>query len=124
MDIEQIKQQIDCRQLVEEDLGEPKHRGNKAWQWRCPVHHEQKGYSLAVWANGWRCFGACQIGGDAIAWLQHSRGLSFVAACQLLSVPNENQPSAQRKHRATLQRPASSATDMAQPPSEEWQAGV
>lgn len=32
----------------------------------CPFHHEKKGKSFSVKGRMWRCFGACQTGGDVI----------------------------------------------------------
>ena len=82
--LQNLKTRCDLRLIVEADLGPAHCRGGKALLWRCPFHSEHKGYSLAVWANGWRCFGACCAGGDALDWLQRYRGLSFAEACEYL----------------------------------------
>ncbi len=84
IDLQRLKDSVDLRLLVEADLGSPPSRGSKAWTWRCPFHAEQRGHSLAVWRDGWRCFGACATGGDAISWLQHYRKLDFKNALRAL----------------------------------------
>jgi DNA primase len=85
-----LKAQVDVRQLVEDDLGPSACRGGAARLWRCPFHKEQHGYSLAVWVDGWRCFGACQTSGDALDWLQRYRGLTFPEACEYLEVAHSS----------------------------------
>ena len=85
IDVDRIKTNIDCRDLIERDLGKPKYRNNKYSQYKCPLHNEEKGYSLAVYADYWHCFGKCGRGGDAISWLQEYHGLSFQEACERLT---------------------------------------
>jgi DNA primase len=121
VDTTHLKTRVDCRQLVEADLGQPPRRGSRAWNWRCPFHHERKGFSLAVWVDGWRCFGACQTGGDAIDWLQRYRGLDFAAACRELDAPETGCPAQPRHNLAPpVLRPEPPLT-IAQPPPDEWQ---
>ncbi len=83
-DVKALSQGHDLRVIVADDLGAPRYRTREAHLWRCPFHSEQKGYSLAVWRDGWRCFGACQTGGDIISWVQKRQGLSFTEACTAL----------------------------------------
>lgn len=114
-DIQALKTRCDVRLLVEADLGPARSRGGKALLWRCPFHHEHKGCSLAVWENGWRCFGACGVSGDALDWLQKYRGLSFEEACAYLGA-EKNHPSATCRVRR-----GRSPIPEAQPPAEAWQ---
>lgn len=83
-DTRTLKAQVDLRRIVELDLGPAPLRGGQALLWKCPFHHEKKGYSLAVWRDGYRCFGACQIAGDVFDWLQRYRSLDFGQAVQVL----------------------------------------
>ncbi len=83
-DIQQIKENYDLRRIVEQDLGQPPIRSGRASLYKCPFHHEQKGYSFAVWADGYRCFGACHTHGDALDWLMHYRQLTFNEALAVL----------------------------------------
>lgn len=84
VDTKGLKARHDLRRIVEQDLGPAPARSSRACLWKCPFHGEHKGYSLAVWANGYRCFGKCQMSGDAIDWLQRYRRVSFAEAVQIL----------------------------------------
>jgi hypothetical protein len=86
-DTQRLKESCDLRHLVEQDLGPAPLRGGRAFLWKCPFHNERKGFSLAVWADGYRCFGACDAGGDAFDWLMNYRRLSFVEALRVLGEP-------------------------------------
>ena len=114
-DTEQLKASCDLRRLVEQDLGEPLARGGRAYLWKCPFHHERRGLSFAVWADGYYCFGKCDRGGDALDWLQRYRKLSFADAVRLLGEPFE--PSA--PNRISRQRSAVEAGSA--PPDAAWQ---
>lgn len=83
VDVGALKGRLDCRDVVARDLGEPVSRGS-AWMWKCPLHYESKGASLAVWENGWRCFGKCQKGGDVVSWVEAYRGVAFREAVEVL----------------------------------------
>src|SRR5690606_19354238 len=89
-------------------------RGGGALLWRCPFHHERKGYSLAVWADGFHCFGKCQVSGDVFDWLQRYRGLSFQAALEALGA----------MPRSASRLPANHPTPPAEPPPGEWQVAA
>ena len=81
----QSNESIDCRAVVERDLGPPKHATGSYSLYKCPFHHERKGYSLVVYATYWRCFGKCGEGGDVIAWVMRYHDLGFQAACERLA---------------------------------------
>lgn len=112
-DIQGLKEHCDLRRLVEQDLGPAPLRGGRAHLWKCPFHLEQKGFSLAVWANGYRCFGACDTSGDALDWLIRYRSLSFLEAVRVLGQRPDEVCFIERKHRC----PKSPA----EPPEWEWQ---
>ncbi len=84
MDTRILKERFDLRRIVEQDLGPAPVRGGQALLWRCPFHHERRGYSLVVWPNVYRCFGACQVSGDVFDWLKRYRNLDFLEAVRLL----------------------------------------
>lgn len=95
IDIERIKGLIDCRDVVEHDLGQPHSRHARYSTYKCPFHNETKGFSLVVYEDHWQCFGKCGQGGDAIAWLRQYHNLSFTDACQRLvngDLPRLQQP--------------------------------
>jgi DNA primase len=117
-DLHDLKAKYDLRLIVEADLGPARCRGGKALLWRCPFHNEHKGYSLVVWANGWRCFGACGAHGDILDWLQRYRGLTFEEACHFLGAAD---PGGRFIYRVRSERPK---IPEAQPPADEWQAAA
>ena len=91
-DIQRLKEQHDLRRIVEQDLGPAPVRGGRAHLWRCPFHNERRGHSLAVWADGYRCFGACDTSGDAIDWLMNYRHLRFAEALAALGTAMPTMP--------------------------------
>ncbi|MBZ0298740.1 MAG: toprim domain-containing protein [Anaerolineae bacterium] len=110
-DTRRIKENYDLRRIVEQDLGQPPVRSGRASLYKCPFHNEQKGYSLAVWTDGYRCFGRCDTSGDLFDWLMTYRRLSFPEALAVLGeYPDE--------HR--LPRPQIE-TITSEPPPEDWQ---
>ena len=111
MDTRRLKENCDLRRLVEQDLGPAPLRSGRAHLWKCPFHNEQKGFSLAVWADGYRCFGACDTSGDAIDWLMNYRRLSFPEAASILGERIENKP---RIEHQCLKSPS-------EPPEWSWQ---
>ena len=84
VDTKALQARHDLRVLVEQDLGPAPVRSRKASLWKCPFHGERKGHSLVVWADGYRCFGKCQVAGDVLDWLQRYRGLEFREAVRVL----------------------------------------
>jgi hypothetical protein len=69
------------------------------------------GYSLAVWTDGYRCFGACDTSGDLFDWLMNYRQISFTEALEQLGTTPPN-PAIQKKSHSLPQ---------GEPPSANWQ---
>src|SRR5215475_108442 len=115
IDIDALKRNVDCRQIVERDLGTPKYRTHDYSTFRCPFHHEQKGYSLVVYATHWRCYGKCGVGGDVIGWLVRYHQMSFREACEHLA--GGNLPHTVEKLPLVKHRPE----PYSEPPDERWQ---
>jgi DNA primase len=109
-----LKEHYDLRRIVELDLGPAPVRSARASLWKCPFHGERKGFSLAVWANGYCCFGKCQIRGDVFDWLQRYRHLDFREAVEALG---------QVRGSAQL-APAARPAPVAEPPPADWQAAA
>ena len=114
IDVQAIKQAIDCREVIERDLGPPKHATANYSLYRCPFHHERKGFSLVVYATQWHCFGKCGEGGDVIAWMMRYHDLGFQDACEQLAHGDIPRTSV-RLHQAPIPEPIS------EPPNEAWQ---
>lgn len=111
-DTRALKQRHDLRVIVEQDLGPPPVRSGRTCSWKCPFHHERRGYSLVVWADGYRCFGKCQESGDLFDWLQRYRKVSFADALAVLGGMPQYEPE------ITVVRP----TPPVDPPAGDWQA--
>lgn len=110
MDIRDLKQRTDCREILIADLGAPARKSGEAWQWRCVFHPDGKTPSLTAWPDGWKCFG-CGKHGDAIGWLQERRGMTFREAIQTLGGEVQAPPRAPtRTH----------APDLREPPPVAW----
>lgn len=125
-DVSSLKAQIDCRDLIERDLGKAKYRSPNRSSYKCPLHNEQKGFSLVVYADHWHCMGKCGRGGDAISWLQEYHRLSFQEACErlarlaLIVETGQPAPSLKEEARTSFHPPEQSAN----PPDENWQAAA
>jgi DNA primase len=115
IDVDVLKHNLDCRMLVERDLGKPKYRTHDYCSFKCPFHHERKGYSLVVYADYWRCFGKCGSGGDVIEWVQRYHELSFQQACEHLASGDLPYRAEYVLHSEPEPVPRS------EPPEEKWQ---
>ena len=109
----QLKANYDLRDVIAQDLGPPPVRSGRAALYKCPFHNERKGYSFAVWSDGYRCFGKCDTSGDVFDWLVTYRRLTFAEALHLLDAPSVS--------RQCNVRPASPEPTIARPPDDEWQ---
>jgi DNA primase len=83
-EIERLKKEITIERLVTGFGVELKRQGKDLFG-RCPFH-DDKTPSLSVTpeTNLWHCLGACNSGGDVIAWVMKTRGVSFRHAVELL----------------------------------------
>ena len=78
-DVKMLKHSVTMRQLAE-------YHGIKVSRdgfCICPFHAEKTG-SMKIYprSKGWHCFGACQEGGDIIAFEMKYSGLEFEDACR------------------------------------------
>jgi len=81
-DAARIKEAVDCRDWVAATLGEPEYKNGDHWKWTCPFHGDTDP-SLAVYQNGFYCFG-CDAKGDVIDWVMEFQNLDFKAATQVI----------------------------------------
>jgi DNA primase catalytic core len=83
-EIERLKTGVSLARLVESSGVALEKRGADLVG-RCPFHDDRTP-SLVVTPekNLWRCFGACDAGGDPIAWVMRREGVSFRHAVELL----------------------------------------
>jgi DNA primase len=96
-EIERLKAEVSLVRLVEASGVRLEKRGADHVG-RCPFH-DDKTPSLVVTPgkNLWRCFGACDAGGDVIAWVMKREGVSFRHAVELLKGDYAPDPQASLK---------------------------
>jgi DNA primase len=83
--IEEVKLRADLVEAVRERIPELRKRG-RLWEACCPFHEERTPSFKVDGAKGtWRCYGACQDGGDVISFVQRSQNLAFADALELLA---------------------------------------
>lgn len=83
--IEDVKLRADLVETVRERLPELRKRG-RLWEACCPFHEEKTPSFKVDPAKGtWRCYGACQDGGDVISFVQRDQNLEFRDALELLA---------------------------------------
>src|SRR5262249_18521045 len=83
-EIERLKREISVERLAESRGVKLKRHGADLIG-LCPFHDDHEP-SLVITPskNLWNCLGACRCGGDVIAWVMHSEGVSFRQAVELL----------------------------------------
>jgi len=118
-DIQRINENTDLRRVAETILGRPISRGQQAYNFRCPMHGEKHGASLAVYRDGWTCFGACGRGGDAVAFVQSVLHVTRDDACRYLGGEE-----IKHKMRISPSKLAKPLPTLAHPPTPEWQSAA
>lgn len=84
-------QNIDLKQLIENETGHRFTRDNKIC---CPFHSE-KSPSFSIRFNSdknkwqWKCFGGCNTSGDAIDFIMQHKGIDYKAAREYLGMENK-----------------------------------
>jgi DNA primase len=84
--IEEIKSKIDIVDLVSEAGVKLRHAG-KNYTGFCPFHDNKRSPAFVVWPESgtWRCFGACNEGGDIFKFVMKREGLDFKEALRKLA---------------------------------------
>lgn len=118
-DLDQIKRDIgDLRPFLTNLLGlKAKGLASKAWNYPCPLHHEQRGESFAIYEDGWKCFGACDAGGDVLAFLQRYWNCDLKEVCKRLNAKETLVP----RMALTGSKPKPQPEPYPDPPSPAWQ---
>ncbi len=84
--IDEIKSKIDIVDLVSEAGVKLRHAG-KNYTGFCPFHDNKHTPAFVVWpeTGTWRCFGACNEGGDIFKFVMKKEGIDFKEALQKLA---------------------------------------
>lgn len=101
-------QQLNCKEIIARELGQPLKDRGKRWAWACPLHGGQKPNFTAD-ETGWHCWSDCNEGGDLISFIQKYHGMTFLEACRYLGADEpefERKPAPTRPHWHTEQPPA------------------
>lgn len=83
-EIERLKREVSIQRLAESRGVKLKRHGADLIG-LCPFHDDHEpSLVITPGKNLWNCLGACRRGGDVIAWVMHSEGVSFRHAVELL----------------------------------------
>jgi DNA primase len=84
--IDEIKSKIDIVDLVSEAGVKLRHAGRN-YTGFCPFHDNKHTPAFVVWPESgtWRCFGACNEGGDIFKFVMKREGIPFKEALQKLA---------------------------------------
>jgi len=84
--IDEIKSKIDIVDLVAEAGVKLRHAGRN-YTGFCPFHDNKHTPAFVVWPESgtWRCFGACNEGGDIFKFVMKKEGIDFKEALQKLA---------------------------------------
>jgi DNA primase len=84
--IDEIKSKIDIVDLVSEAGVKLRHAGRN-YTGFCPFHDNKKTPAFVIWPESgtWRCFGACNEGGDIFKFVMKREGIDFKEALQKLA---------------------------------------
>jgi DNA primase len=83
--IDEIKNRIDIVDLVSETVKLKK--SGRSFTGFCPFHSNTRTPSFVVWPESgtWKCFGACNTGGDIFTYVMKRDGLEFREALEFLA---------------------------------------
>ncbi len=107
--IERLKQEVSLERLAEARGVKLKRHGADLLG-LCPFHDDHEpSLVISPKKNLWHCLGACNKGGDVIAWVMHAEGISFRHAVELLRqdhIPLAGRTGEPPKHSTVRRLPA------------------
>ncbi len=85
--IDEIKSKIDIVDLVSE-AGVKLRKAGRNQTGFCPFHDNKHTPSFVIWPESgtWRCFGACNEGGDIFKFIMKREGIDFKEALNKLAL--------------------------------------
>lgn len=110
-EIERLKQEVSLIRLIE-SAGIALKKHGKDYLGLCPFHDDHEpSLVISPEKNLWHCLGACQQGGDVIAWVMKREGVSFRHAVELLREGITSLAARPIKHNTVRALPAPVAFD-------------
>ncbi len=115
--IEEIKSRLDIVEIIGESV--QLRRSGKNYIGFCPFHHNVRTPAFVVFPDTqtWRCFGACNTGGDIFQFVMRRDGLTFAEALRVLAQragiplePKTPEAEARERERARLRQVLEAAT--------------
>ncbi len=115
--IEEIKSRLDIVEIIGESV--QLRRSGKNYIGFCPFHHNVRTPAFVVFPDTqtWRCFGACNTGGDIFQFVMRRDGLTFAEALRVLAQragiplePRTPEAEARERERARLREVLEAAT--------------
>ncbi|HXF68368.1 MAG TPA: DNA primase [Thermoflexus sp.] len=114
--IEEIKSRLDIVEIIGESV--KLRRSGKNYVGFCPFHHNVRTPAFVVFPDTqtWRCFGACNTGGDIFQFIMRRDGLTFTEALRALAnragiplEPKTPEAEARERERARLREALAAA---------------
>jgi DNA primase len=105
--VSKIKNKIDIHDVVAETV--MLKQSGRSYTGMCPFHANTNTPAFVVWPDEgrWRCFGACNEGGDVIDFVMRRDGVYFGEAVEYLAekagIPYKETTEAERQYRAHLE---------------------
>ncbi len=82
--IDEVKQRIDIIDVISQYT--PLSKSGRNFKARCPFHNEKTpSFFVFPERQSWHCFGACNTGGDAFAFVMKKEGVDFIEALRRLA---------------------------------------
>ncbi len=82
--VDEVKARVDIADLVGESV--PLRRTGRTFKALCPFHTEKTpSFTVDPSRQTWRCFGACNDGGDVFSWVMRRQGVEFREALRILA---------------------------------------
>jgi len=82
--VDEVKQRLDIVEVVSRYT--PLTKAGRNFKALCPFHNEKTpSFFIFPERQSWRCFGACNTGGDAISFIMKREGMSFGEALRSLA---------------------------------------
>ncbi|MCC7352749.1 MAG: DNA primase [Anaerolineae bacterium] len=113
---DEVKSRLDIVEVIQGYV--PLKKAGRTYKALCPFHAEKTPSFVVFPESGtWRCFGACQTGGDVFSFIQKRENLDFADALRMLAAragvalgPQPDETPAEEQHLEKLRAALAAAT--------------